>query len=56
MDFVGGSPMYLRGHDYFFVVVDCFNKMCMLIPCNKMIFIQEVFELFSVMFGQILDC
>jgi hypothetical protein len=28
MDFVGGLPMSKRGHDYLYVVVDMFNKMC----------------------------
>jgi hypothetical protein len=35
MDFVGGLPMTKGGHDYFYVVVDGFNKMCILIPCKK---------------------
>jgi hypothetical protein len=46
MDFVGGLPMTHRGHDYLFVVVDHFNKMCVLIPCKKTISGQEVVELF----------
>ncbi len=35
MDFVGGLPKSRKGHDYLYVVVDRFNKMCILIPCNK---------------------
>jgi hypothetical protein len=35
MDFVGGLPMSKKNHDYLFVVVDHFNKMCILIPCKK---------------------
>jgi hypothetical protein len=35
MYFVGGLPMSKRGHDYFYVVVDRFNKMRILIPCKK---------------------
>jgi len=46
MDFVGGFPVTRRGHDYFFVVVDCFNKMCVLIPYNKTIYERETIELF----------
>jgi hypothetical protein len=37
MDFVGGFPMTHRGHDYLFIVVDHFRKMCVLIPCKKTI-------------------
>ena len=35
MDFVGGLPKSRKGHDYLYVVVDNFSKMCILIPCNK---------------------
>ena len=35
MDFVGGLPMSKRGHDYLYVVVDRFNKMCILMPCKN---------------------
>jgi hypothetical protein len=35
MDFVGGLPMSRRGHDYLYVVVDRFSRMCILMPCNK---------------------
>ena len=28
MDFAGGIPLSKRGHDYLYVVVDRFNKMC----------------------------
>ena len=30
MDFVGGISMFRRGHDYMYVVVDRFSKMCIL--------------------------
>jgi len=35
MDFFGGPPMSRKGHDYLYVVVDRFSKMCMLMPCKK---------------------
>ena len=35
MDFVGGLPLSKIGHDYFYVVVDRFIKMCILIPCKN---------------------
>jgi hypothetical protein len=35
MDIVGGLPMSKRGHDYLYVVVDRFRKMCILMPCIK---------------------
>ena len=35
MDFVGGLPMSRKGHDYLYVVVDRFRKMCILMPCKK---------------------
>ena len=35
MDFVGGLPMSRQNHDYLYVVVDRFRKMCILMPCKK---------------------
>ena len=35
IDFVGGLPMSKIGHDYLYVIVDRFNKMCILMPCKK---------------------
>lgn len=35
MDFIGGLPMYRKNHDYRYVVVDRFRKMCILMPCKK---------------------
>jgi hypothetical protein len=37
MDFVGGLPMSRKGHDYLYVVVDHFSKMCILMPCTKQV-------------------
>jgi hypothetical protein len=41
MDFVGGLPTTRKGHDYLFLVVDRFNKMCILMPCKNTINGQE---------------
>ena len=46
MDFVGGFPMSRKGHDYFYVVVDRFSKMCILIPCNKQVIAEQTAKLF----------
>jgi hypothetical protein len=46
MNFVRGFPMTHRGHEYLFVVVDRFNKMCVLIPCKKKISEPEVTKIF----------
>jgi hypothetical protein len=35
MDFVGDLPMSRKCHNYLYVVVDRFNKMCVLMPCKK---------------------
>jgi hypothetical protein len=37
MDFIGGLPITKGGHDYLYVVVDRFSKMCILMPCEKKI-------------------
>jgi hypothetical protein len=46
MDFVGGLPITRRVRDFLFIVVEGFNKMCVLIPYKKTIFEQEVAKLF----------
>ena len=35
MEFVGRLPKSRKGHDYLYVIVDRFRKMCILIPCNN---------------------
>jgi hypothetical protein len=46
MDFLGGFPTMRKGHDYLFVVVDKFNKMCILMPCKIIIRGQEATRIF----------
>ena len=46
MDFVGGLPTTRKGHEYLFVVVVKFNKMCILMPCKKNIKGHEIENLF----------
>ena len=46
MDFVGGLPMLRKQHDYLYVVVDRFSKMCILMPCKKTITIEETTEIY----------
>ena len=35
MDFVGGFPLSMKCHDYLYVAVERFSKICILIPCKK---------------------
>lgn len=46
MDFVGRLPISKKGHDYLYVVVDCFSKMCVLMPCKKHITTEETTKMF----------
>lgn len=46
MDFVGGFPMSRKGHDYLYVVVDRFNKMCILMPCVKQVTTKKIAHMF----------
>nr|GEV77433.1 hypothetical protein [Tanacetum cinerariifolium] len=46
MDFVGGLPRTRKGNDYFFVVVDRFSKMVVLMLCKKTITGEEPARLF----------
>jgi hypothetical protein len=41
MDFVGDLPITKKGHDYVFLVVDRFRKMCNLMPNKNTIKRQE---------------
>jgi hypothetical protein len=46
MDFVGGLPMSKGVPNYLYVVVDRFNKMCILMPCKKKINAKHTANLF----------
>ena len=46
MEFVGDLPMSRRQHDYLYVVVDRFSKMCILMPCKKTITAEQIVELY----------
>jgi hypothetical protein len=46
MDFVGGLPMSRKGHDYMYVVVDRFIKMCVLMPCKKQVTREKTAHMF----------
>ena len=46
MDFVGGFPMSRIGHDYLYVVVEIFSKMCILMPCKKHVTIEQTTHIF----------
>ena len=46
MDFVGCLPLSKLGHDYFYVVVDSFIKMCILMPCKNKITDEKTTHLF----------
>ncbi len=46
MDFVGGLPKSRKVHDYLYVVMDRFNKICSFIPCNKKITAKQIAKLF----------
>jgi hypothetical protein len=44
--FVGGLPMSKGGHDYLYVVVYRFIKMCILMPCKSNIVVEQAANLF----------
>lgn len=46
MDFVNGFPMSRKGHDYLYVIVDRFSKMCILMPCKKQVTSEQTAYLF----------
>jgi hypothetical protein len=46
MDFLGGLSTTRKGHEYIFLVVDRFNKICILMACKNTINEQEVVKMF----------
>jgi hypothetical protein len=46
MDFLVGLPMSKRVHDYLYVLVDRFRKMCILMACKKNITAEQTANLF----------
>jgi hypothetical protein len=46
MDFVGGLPMSKKNHYYLYVVVDRFNKMCILMSCKKRVTTEQTTKMF----------
>jgi hypothetical protein len=46
MDFVGGLPTNRKGNYYLFMVVDKFNKMCIIMPCKKTIIGKKAANMF----------
>jgi hypothetical protein len=44
--FVGGLSMSRKGHDYLYVVVDRFRKMCIFVPCKKQVIGEGIVHLF----------
>jgi hypothetical protein len=46
MYFVGGLPMSNQNHEYLYVVVNCFSKICILIPCKKQVTAEQMAQMF----------
>ena len=46
MDFVGGLPLSRKIHDYLYVVIGHFSKMCILMPCKRKITANQTTYLF----------
>ena len=46
MEFFGGLPMSRKQHDYLYVVVDRFSKLCILMPCKKTIIAKKTIEIY----------
>jgi hypothetical protein len=46
MDYMSGLPSTQQGNDYFFVVVDQFSKIVILVVCKKSITMKATAKLF----------
>jgi hypothetical protein len=46
VDFLGGLSMSRIGHDYLYVIVDRFSKMCILMPCKKQVTTEQTTQFF----------
>ena len=46
MNFVGGFPSSKISHDYLYVVVDRFSKMCSIIRCRRQVTAEQEAQLF----------
>jgi hypothetical protein len=46
MDFVRGFLMSRTSHDYLYVVMDRFRKMCILMPCKKQVTTEQITHMF----------
>jgi hypothetical protein len=46
MDFVGGLPMSKKNHDYRYVMVDYFIKMCICMPSKKQVTTEQTTRMF----------
>ena len=46
LDFVGGLPLSRKDHDYLYLVVDQFSKMCIIMPCKKQVTVEHTAHMF----------
>lgn len=46
MDSVGGFPLSRKSHDYLYVIIDRFSKMCILMLCKNQITAEQATYLF----------
>ena len=56
MEFLGGLRMSRKKHDYLYVVVDRFSKMCILMHVRRSLLLNILMNFIFKIFGFILDC